>query len=226
MKYGTRLARRRFERPEGVLASQPHVSHVGKGGHMKAAFRIGLVVACVALSAAWAQAQTKGAAEIGFDFGINYGITDSRDTPFGPVDNENITSVGVPASDFGAFLQNVRVGCYVTKTSEIETAFGLSLVDAGGESFWQLGLGVDYMHNFASHGSRPFVRLGPTVSVLHSGDVTDSQFGVGAGGGVRSPIADRLDLRFEAGFNRVFETDERLGRWDLLFSIGLSFFSK
>ena len=193
---------------------------------MKAAMRIALLAACVALSAGQAQAQTKGAAEIGFDFGINYGITDSRDTPFGPVDNDNITSVGVPASDFGALLQNVRVGCYVTKTSEIETAFGLSLVDVGGDSFWQLGLGVDYMYNFASHRSRPFVRVGPTVSILHSGDTTDSQVGVGAGGGVRTPIADRLDLRFEGGFNRVFETDDRLGRWDLLFSIGISFFTK
>jgi len=193
---------------------------------MKAAFRIALIVVCLASFAGSARAQTKGAAEIGFDFGLNYGITDAVETPFGTFDTDNITSVGVPSQDFGALLQNVRVGCYVSNTSEIETAFGFSLVDVGGSSLWQLGLGLDYVHNFSAHTTRPFIRLGPTVSILHSDDVSDSQAGVGAGGGVRTPIADRLDLRFEGGFNRVFKTDERVGRWDLLFSVGLSFFSK
>jgi hypothetical protein len=180
-------------------------------------FRIALVMFALWMTAPSA-AGAQGGVELGYDFNVGFLIVDDVD--------ETITVVGLPAQEFATFLQNVRAGWYLTDTGQLETSLGLSSVSIAGESFLQLGIGADWVQQIGSSSARPFVRFGGLMSMIDADDADgDTQFGIGAGAGVRPPIGDRLAVRVEAGVNRQFESD-RFAHTDVLLSIGLSFFSR
>lgn len=164
-----------------------------------------------------ALAQEKGAMELGFDLGFTAAFFDGA----------TAVSFGVPRSDY-AFLrpQSVRVGYLMTARAELEPRFGFNFINANDATVWALDLGVDYIQNFPSGGTTPFVRLGPSMWLLGNPDETLSQFGVGVGAGLRTREADRLALRVQAGVSHYFENNDFPSHWDVGVGLGVSFFTR
>ena len=173
-------------------------------------------------------AQTKGAMELGYDLGFNVLMEDDYeyDDYYGSytVEGEDVVQIGLPHS--GGLLQALRFGFYLTEQSEIEPTFGFQYVNYEGDWLLQTNLGLFYVHNFGSAGTRPYVKGGGRVYLISDEEDSDSQFGLGAGIGAKTRIGDRLALRYEAGATRQFESEALAARWDLGLSLGISFFTK
>ena len=167
-------------------------------------------------------AQTKGAYEFGIDAGFNLLLIDDVD--------DNLLSVGLPASSFGAFLQNLRVGYYVTEFVELETTLGFSYLSDGADTFWRGGIGLDLLYNLSNDAGGEaagfFLKTGFLMDVYGDENTTETQLGIGMGGGTRLPVGNRFAIRLEAGGARRFENDDFLGTWQISGRVGLSFFTQ
>jgi hypothetical protein len=167
-----------------------------------------------------AVAQDAGSVELGYDMSFEMWFIDDVD--------DNLISVSVPGGGLTLLSpQAVRIGYLFSEAGELEFPLGFSYLDDDGDAYWLLGTGVYGLYNIRKPGSTtiPYLRGGGSVSVISAGDETLSQFSLGAGVGARSLVADRLAIRYGIGVERSFETEDLRGHTDLLFSLGLSFFT-
>jgi len=167
-------------------------------------------------------AQTRGSWEFGIDAGFNLSILDEQD---------NILTFGLPATDFGSFLQNLRIGYFTSETFEIESSIGLSYLSQSNAKFWRLGLTMEGVYNFprgsdpSDENAIPFLRGGGILTVWGDDDETLTQLGLGLGVGTKLPLGSQWALRLEIGGARYFENDDFLSHWDVNGSVGFSFFT-
>lgn len=162
-----------------------------------------------------------------FEFGVDAGFTLS----FIDDVDENQVAVGLPAADFGALLQNLRVGYVVDSMFEMESSVGFSYLSQGSDSFWRLGWGLYGLVHPAAAGRRAaasgvYLRAGAQMDVVGGDNESQTQMGAAAGIGAKLALGDRWALRPEAGVVRRFETDERHGSWDVTGRLGFSFFTE
>lgn len=178
---------------------------------------LGLVV-LLAFQPAPALAQGARTWEFGVDLGFNVAMTDNG--------ADDLISVGVPGTDFGAFLQNLRVGYNATDTFGIETGLGFSYAKQGSDTLWRLGFSLDGMYNLPTESDTHwFLRAGGLVSVLGGSSDTLYQLGLGVGAGTRLILGSQWGLRFELGGSRLFENDDFYAGWNFTGSVGFSFFT-
>jgi len=182
---------------------------------------VGILVFVLLLAfAEGAAAQNAGSVELGYDASFEIWFIDDV--------TDNLYSVGVPGGGMTLLSpQRVRIGYLFSEAGELEFPLGFSLINDGDESYWLMAAGLYGMYNFRSSGKTaiPFLRGGGTLNVIHDGSDTYTQFSVGAGVGTRIMVADRLAVRLGAGVERSPETDDLRGHTDLLFDVGLSFFT-
>jgi hypothetical protein len=189
---------------------------------MKRFVPLGLALALVTVLPSSVVAQPTGVLEFGLDAGFAVSFIDDEE--------DAVVAVGLPSADFSRLLQNLRVGYFTTPAFEVETSLGFSYLSQGGDSVWRLGLGLDGLYHPGGTGELPaggsfFVRFGGLVDVIGNDSNTNTQLGIAAGLGTKLPLGPRWALRAEAGGARRFEADDQRGRWDLVGSVGFSFFT-
>jgi hypothetical protein len=181
------------------------------------------------LAARPAHAQGPGSWEFGMDTGINVAFIDDID--------ETFFTVGVPATTFGTIpkliapygglLQNWRIAYQAGESMSLEVPLGFSLAGTSYDTFWRLGGGLGFLFNLPrSNDAEFFFSTGGLINVYGADSVTESQFGLQAGVGVRLFLGKSWALRPQVGGARMFETEELFGSWNVIGSIGLSFFTQ
>ncbi len=168
------------------------------------------------------------AIELGFDTGLTLQIVDN--------DSRNIINVGLPAPDnLGLFsVQFTRVGFPVTTTSQVEGSLGFSLISeeqtyGGRRSIGHLIMGAAYLQDLQGngHAMTPYIRGGGQWrQIMATGAPSLTQFGFGAGLGLRIHRKSTLGARLETSGTRWFENQDVRGHWDLALRLGLSAFTK
>ncbi len=178
---------------------------------------IRIALAGVMLSAGFAGAQPPRPIELGVDAAVTIGLGDN-----------SVTVVDIPAQAF-------RAGFFLNDRISLEPKFGLTTISGGGDTFTsylaELGLLLHFYrarmradrYPYPSPLSAFYVR--PFVGVLGTSaegpNITNGR--VGAGLGMKVPLANRLASRFEANFAHVFG-DFDSNEIGLL--AGLSFFTR
>ena len=184
-----------------------------------------VLIASIGLSGT-ACAQQKGALEMGYDVGLAIQVNDSHASSF---DDGNVaSSLQVPASDVVG-LTTLRLGYLFSERSELESRFGFGFFggSGGGESESWTTFGLDYAHHFDNGQHHPFLRAGGRwIAIGHEFGPDISQFGLDAGFGMKSNIGHQLATRVDVGAARFFDTDNRVGHWDVSLAFGISFFTR
>ncbi|HKO15122.1 MAG TPA: outer membrane beta-barrel protein [Gemmatimonadaceae bacterium] len=202
---------------------------------MRVQMKIGaLAIATLVAAAATANAQARGARnasmseprllELGMDAGLSFGLDDPK-----------TTSLGLP-------VQSIRAAFYMNPTVAIEphAAVSYSKTDLGGGqslSGTAMNLGVGALWHFSPSRSarqfyaRPFVdlnRISGSTSDGQGGSVSQSasQFGLGAGIGVKMPFGNRMAWRFEANLTHNFDTNTLPSQTYIGLGAGLSFYTR
>lgn len=155
--------------------------------------------------------------ELGADAAVTIGLGDN-----------SVTVVDIPAQAF-------RIGFFLNDRISLEPKFGLTTISGGGDTFTsylaELGLPIHwyrarmrgdpypYPSPLSAFYVRPFIGLLGTNT--EGPDITNGR--VGAGLGMKVPLASRLASRFEANFAHIFG-DFDSNEIGLL--AGLSFFTR
>src|SRR5436309_13225540 len=168
------------------------------------------------------------AVELGIDTGLTLQIVDN--------DSRNIINVGLPAPDnLGLFsVQTTRVGFTASATSQVEGSRGCSLISeeqtyGGRRSIGHLVMGAAYLQDLRGpgHAVTPYIRGGGQWrQIMATGTPSLTQFGLGAGLGLRIHRKSTLGGRLETSGTRWFENQDVRGHWDLAVRLGLSVFTK
>jgi hypothetical protein len=183
---------------------------------------IGILALLVVLQASMpgnAQAQPPGCVELGLDGGVAFLVFDSGTD----------VVVGFPA-------QNLRVGVFVVEALQIEPNLGFTIVstDVEGDTVpaqSDTDYGLQFGVSFSYHGLgaestlRPFVRVEAQLVALGEHGQSASQFGLGAGIGVKIRSRQHVGARLEIAVAKFFESDLR-DRWEPALGIGFSYFTK
>jgi len=178
-----------------------------------------LVAACtLAASAAHAQRGASLPIELGIDGGVTFGLGDA-----------DYTRIALPGQRF-------RVGFFTSDAISIEPAIALNYVSTGDTHSTDFvgDVGVLFHTSPTAGGSRVYLRpFAGLETISFSSDnpnVDDSttQFHLGAGVGIKVPLANRLRARFEANFLHGFDSS---GAGDtsgnaIGLTAGLSFFTR
>lgn len=178
------------------------------------ALRFGIAAAAACLiSATPSLTQAQGVPmpkELGIDAGIQFGLGD-----------DSYTSVDLPAQRF-------RVGFFRSPTVSIEPYGAYHYDDpagrGGSSSVLSLGTGLLYHLQPDRADNQIYVRPFAELNYISAGE-SDTQFGIGAGLGLKMPWRDRLSSRFEAALGYAFESDHLKGGATLNLTAGLSFFT-
>src|SRR5688500_16496920 len=140
--------------------------------------------------------------------------------------DNSVTVVEIPQRAF-------RIGFFFTDRLSVEPKFGLTTISGGGDTFTTYLAELGLLYHFyrtrtrtdlypsplAAFYVRPFVGL----TGFSDGDDSDANGRIGAGLGMKVPIASRLASRFEANFAHNFG-DFSSNEIGLL--AGLSFFTR
>lgn len=163
---------------------------------------VALAVAAAVPAAAHAQADLP--TEYGIDAGIEFGLGD-----------QSYTSIGLPAQRF-------RVGFFRNPTFSIEPYGSLQYFKSeGGDGVTFIGVGTGVLYHLSANQAANQVYVRPFVQLEHVTDA-DTNFGVGAGLGVKVPWRRDFSWRFEAGLGYGFESEAAV----LNLGAGLSFFNR
>lgn len=176
---------------------------------------IGMVLSALLFTASLAGAQPPRPVELGMDAGATIGLGDN-----------SVTVVEIPQRAF-------RIGFFFTDRISLEPKFGLTTISGGGDTFTSYLAELGLLYHFyrtrtrtdlypsplAAFYVRPFVGL----TGFSDGDDSDANGRIGAGLGMKVPIASRLASRFEANFAHNFG-DFSSNEIGLL--AGLSFFTR
>jgi hypothetical protein len=176
-------------------------------------------VTVLALCAA-AAANAQGPAAAGprrsvIELGIDAGATFDVSTP-------TATMVSIPVQDF-------RIGFMTSPRLEIEPSFMLQYYhfDGENETNYQAVLGVLYHFSTDRRVNQFYVRPFAGVGGFSgSGSDHTTQPLIGAGLGVKMPLAPRLSARFEANYQHVFSDNDVPSENDIGLRAGLSFFTR
>ncbi|HUQ18721.1 MAG TPA: hypothetical protein VM099_03830 [Gemmatimonadaceae bacterium] len=183
--------------------------------------RIAILVTAGALIAVPASAQNAGTVELGLDAGVSIGLGDNSSTV-----------IRFPVQAF-------RAGFFGSRTLSLEPKVGLTtLTGDGGFTAYNAELGILF-HYYGRHRYDLFPRRMPYSAVYlrpfagiqgvsnDDGPDTKSET-LGAGVGVKFPLANRLASRFEVNFAHHFVNDDTFGEGEgfnvLGLLAGLSFF--
>jgi hypothetical protein len=138
--------------------------------------------------------------EIGLDAGFGIGMPDADGA-------DNITRFGVPSGGYVPFLSQARVGFAAGETLIVESILGFNYVSFGeDDSLNTLVLlpGVNFLvgPQFYVRGEAGLIRVGS------SGADAETQYGFGAGAGLRRSLGSGALLRAEVGADKWLETEE------------------
>lgn len=169
-----------------------------------------------------AQAQQKGAVEIGTDAIFQYAITGK----FNDADVPDAFTFQLPAA-------NLRVGFWVNEMISIEPAIGLSYVkitDDNGSTF-DINGELSVLYNMPSG---LFVRAGGVIFFENDSpgggaeSSSTSIFGFGGGVGYRTDLLPDLKLRFGADYIYTLKNEDDFipSASNIMVGIGLSYFTK
>lgn len=155
---------------------------------------------------------TPAAAQGGVELGIDGKLSRTEFDGFG------LTTVAVPVS-------RVRAGFYMSETVALEPRVALNYLDSEGESLTLMELGAGLFYHFKADRAMTRPYLGATASMAYA-DVSDldseTDFSLGAEGGLKIPMADRMDFRLGAFVQRFFDAEST--EFGVLF--GISFFTR
>lgn len=162
-------------------------------------------------------AAAQGGVELGLDGTISRVTSDGGD----------FTMVSVPVS-------RVRAGFYLNEMVSIEPSLSFQWqdYDGGSSSAVALGAGLQYHFNGDRARTRPFVEGNVQLNYFSEKvdaidfDESATQFAFGGGVGVKTPLADRFDLRLEAFVQHALETDDFLSSTTFGVLFGFSFFTR
>jgi hypothetical protein len=153
-------------------------------------------------------AQSRGI-ELGADVGI--GVT-SRN-------GSTVFSVATPTS--------FRLGMPVGNTMSFEPRVNFFFGSGGGDAFTSIDATLALL--MAARGDvqdGPYVALLPVLRLASGFGETVTQFGAGAGAGVRMSRGERFGLRVEGQFVHGFENEDVAGSNEFRALIGVSFFTR
>ena len=174
---------------------------------MQSIVRTGLALAAVAGVAVLptvATAQAEMPREFGADAGITFGLGD-----------QSYTSIALPA-------QRLRIGFFRNPTFSIEPYGALNYFKAeGGDGVTALNLGTGLLYHFSPDRQANQTYLRPFAEMNYiSGDGSNTDFGVGAGLGIKVPWRSRFAWRFEGAVGYAFDAEAAT----LNLGAGLSYF--
>jgi hypothetical protein len=160
-----------------------------------------LVAACaLAASDAHAQRGAKLPVELGIDGGVTFGLDDPK-----------VTQITIPGQRF-------RIGFFMSDAVSLEPAVALNYLSADDVSSTDFAgeLGVLLHAAPGASGSRFYVRpfAGFDYVRFHDDRATNggsssaTRTDIGAGVGIKTPIASRLHARFEANFAHRFDDSD------------------
>ncbi len=121
---------------------------------------------------------------------------------------------------------SIRVGVPVGERMSIEPRFLLSLVTGEGETVTGIDLTPAFMLAFSEARRGPYVALLPQVTYVSAFDESSTQFGLGAGIGLRMQQTERFGFRIEGQFIHSFENDDFIDTNELNALIGFTFFTR
>lgn len=117
----------------------------------------------------------------------------------------------------------IRVGAPIGERALFEVAATWRRVSTEGGSSSSLELRPSVSWLWGEEGAaRPYVSAATGLSRVGPGGDQETQGSLGMAGGVRTPLGGGAVLRFEAGFDRVFESDERDARNHFRLGLGVS----
>jgi hypothetical protein len=164
---------------------------------------------------------TPAAAQSGVELGLDGTI--SRVTS----DGGDYTLVSIPVS-------RVRAGFYLNELVSIEPTLSIQWQDYDGGSLTAAALGAGLLYHFNGDRARtrPFVE--GNVQLLYVSEKIDAidfdesatQFALGGGVGVKTPMADRFDLRLEAFVQHALESDDFFSSTTFGVLFGFSFYTR
>ena len=173
------------------------------------------VASCVSLAGLLASlvaaplAAQGGGVELGADVGL--GVT------FGG--GSSVFSASTPTS--------LRFGMPVGSSMSFEPRVNLVFVSGEGETFTNLALTPALLFAFGDEARNgPYAAVLPSLSLASGFGETSTQFGAGAGIGMRRMSSGTFGLRFEVQFVHFFENDDFGDYNDLRALIGFSFFTR
>jgi opacity protein-like surface antigen len=159
-----------------------------------------------------AAAQGQNPIELGLDGAISYKL-----------DSPHVTGVNIPVGV-------LRVGIFVTPTISIEPFGSLDRTSADNNDFTSLNLGAGVLFHLSGRNTvQPYVR--PFAELLHNSigfsnnSDSDNLFALGAGLGVKIPVANRFAWRLEGALTQVLENDNNDASTVLSARFGFSFFT-
>lgn len=168
-----------------------------------------------------APASAPDAKEIGMDGGLGFMSTANQPT----------TTV------FGLPVQNVRVGFYMSPKLEVEPFGALNYMHQDTNSGTALGLGVGALYHFSPSRASNQWYARPFLDLNHSSDsfsqngttttTSTTQWGLGAGFGIKMPLMDRIGSRFEVNFEHRFKDGTVAPSYDQFGLLaGLSYYTR
>lgn len=176
-----------------------------------------------------AEAQKKGALEMGYDVGLVAQFDDppSSSSSF---DDVNVgTSLAAPSSDVSG-VSTLRLGYLLSEHSEVESRFGFASIASSNteqDDVNSAALGLDFAQHFGNGRSHFFLRGGARWnSITRGSGPAISQFGMDGGFGVKTDQGHQFATRVELGLARFFDTDNHVGHTDLALTLGISFFTR
>lgn len=199
-----------------------------------------LAVAVLAAPVPLAAQGRPGGVELGFDGGFEFSnVEDLVLDDATRIESGDQFRIGIP-------IQRFRVGYHASDLISIEPSIGLDYLkiedpqddsDAADLSRTDLQLGLGILIHFRRDPDNPvaygIARGSYNLVDENRGAVPDeqeesaSQFGAGAGVGVKLPAADRLDVRLEGMYERRFEKeDDRLpASNNYILNVGFSWYT-
>lgn len=161
-------------------------------------------IAAVTVIPATAHAQAELPREFGIDAGVMFGLGD-----------ESFTSIGIPA-------QKLRIGFFRNATFSIEPYGTLNYFKQEGfDDVTSINLGTGLLYHFSPDREANQVYVRPFAEMNYiSGGESNTDFGIGAGLGIKVPWRERFAWRFEAALGYAFDAEATT----LNLGAGVSFF--
>jgi hypothetical protein len=171
-----------------------------------------VAIAVIALSSP-VLAQNKGTIELGLDANLTVGL-----------DDPHVTTLNLP-------VQRLRAGYFISPRISIEPYGAFNWTHIEGNDAVNLNLGVGGLYHFGSDPAkarwyaRPFTEFQYThVDADNGGSASSTVGAIGAGVGVKIPVAKILSWRFEGAFTQTFAHGGVDAQSSLSLFAGLSFF--
>ena len=173
------------------------------------------------LSAGSLHAQAVRATSTVIEIGVDGGLVYDGET--------EITHISLPA-------QQLRVGVFVSPRLSFEPSIGFDRVSAKGGSISTLDASVGLLATVAGVATgagrttsvyvRPFGGLTRLSASSYGEGNSATQFQLGGGVGIRTPLVDRLGARFEAFYAHGFSANDVPSSNSVGLRVGLSFFTR